>query len=124
MIEAGNRVRVTDWGRAYSSYTKWFETHEHEIEFEWAVRYAYGNTDNFDKRRYSDDTAYNVLIIIDGRALITDDDLCQQQVYLVDVDVIELYDRTVEMTISEIEEKLGIRNLKIVKEKEDKQDES
>lgn len=120
MIETGNRVRVTDWGHGYPTCARWFKTHEHEIEFDWAIRYAYGSSGKFHKCRYADDTAYSVLFIKDGKALITAGEFNDDDVYLIDVGALELYGQPIEMTISEIEEKLGIQNLKIVNEKEDK----
>lgn len=115
-IEVNDIVRVTDWGWQYSAYTSWFKEFKVELNLEWIIRYAYGDNAHYEGHRY-DDTKYKVLFVATRRnqALITGDIDCGK-VYLIDIDGIELYDKPTEMTISEVEEKLGIKNLKIIKE--------
>ena len=65
------------------------------------------------------DYKYKILFIDDDedKILITLADCEDQEVYLIRKHGLELYNKPVEMTIAEIEEKLGIRNLKVVGEK-------
>lgn len=121
MVHAGDIVRVTNWGRQYSRFTKWFEDHIDQLETEWVIHYPYGNDTHYKGHKCNDITKYRVLYIdiVDKMCLITRVSAYQGaifEVYLIGLDALELYDKPTEMTISEIEEKLGIRNLKIVKE--------
>jgi len=122
MIKAGDIVRVTDWGLSFPTWREWFEERKNELDFMWVLRYAYDNSVNFRSCCFTDETRYIVLYIDSDckRALITDDIYRNLgKVYLIGLDGIELYGKPTEMTISEIEEKLGIKNLKIVEEKKD-----
>ena len=119
MIKAGDIVRVTDWGRQYSRCSDWFKKRTDQLETEWLIRYAYGDQAYYKESKCNDITRYRVLYIdiSDKVCLITraaNDWLgC---IYLIGLDGVELYGKPTEMTISEIEEKLGVKNLKIIEE--------
>ena len=122
MIKVDDIVRVANWSGQYIVANSWFLRHKDELNFEWVIRYAYGDDTNYLEHRCNDDSKYQVLFIDDfgNVALITD----FYATYLIDMDCLELYYKPTEcepteMTISEIEEELGISNLKIIKEKED-----
>lgn len=122
MIQVGDIVRVTDWGRQYSRFTDWFKEHTGQLKTEWLIKYAYGDETHYGGFKCNDITRYRVLYIdiVDEVCLITRmadySDKAEFEVYLIGLNGVELYDKPTEMTISEIEEKLGIRNLKIIKE--------
>ena len=124
MIKVNDIVRVKDWGGQFSTNTSWFNEHSGELNLDWIIRYAYNDETHYEKHKYDDDSKYKVLFVDTWRnkALITEDTYFGSNwgsVYLIGIDSIELYDKLTEMTISEIEEKLGIKNLKIIKEKVD-----
>lgn len=123
-IKVGDIVRVTDWGTMYDSNESWFETQytQGKIPLIFVARYAYGDNYNYCNYMYDDDTRYKVLYVSDEpkpRILIRDERPMCDKIYLLDIDGVELYDKSVEMTVSEIEKKLGIKNLKIIKESDD-----
>lgn len=122
-FKIGDIVRVTDWGEAYPTDDSWFEERVGTIPLNYIMRYAYGNHSNYDKYKNSDDPAkYTVLYVSDGnpsRVLICNEDSIDREVYMLDVNGIELYDELVEMTISQIEKKLGISHLRIISEEKD-----
>jgi len=115
MIKVGDTVKVTDWGKNCSTHKKWFLDNMSNLDIEWLIRYAYGDHSKYDECPYDDDTEYKVLYISDKdrRALISRG---TGKVYLIGIDALMPYYVEVEMTIKEIEEKLGISNLKIVKD--------
>lgn len=115
MIKVGDIVKVTDWGRNYSTHKQWFLDNMSNLNIEWLIRYAFGDRSKYEECKYDDDTEYKVLYISDKdhRALISRG---TYEVYLIGIDALMPYYVEVEMTIKEIEEKLGISNLKIVKE--------
>lgn len=120
MIKAGDSVRVTDWFYAYSRADEWFTEHLDDLEIEWLIKYAYG-CKPYIENKCDDNTKYRVLYVdeCEKACLITHANGRSDyiyDVYLIKLDGVELYDKPTEMTIAEIEEKLGIRNLKIVKE--------
>lgn len=122
MIKAGDIVRVKDWGCVYTTYAEWFRENMSELNIDWIIRYAYDNSSKYDTHKYDDTDKYQVLYVKDRYALITRSysfPWSAGAVYLMGKDALELYDKPTEMTIAEIEEKLGVHNLKIVKEKED-----
>lgn len=48
-FKVGDIVRVTNWGRQYSTCTPWFTKHASELKLEWMINYCYGNfSKNFD----------------------------------------------------------------------------
>lgn len=120
MIKVGDIVRVTDWGCQYSTNSLWFETHKDDLETEWLINYAYGDETHYMGHQYSDINKYQVLYVdeCEAKCLITQKGYLVRDVYLIGLKGVELYDKPIEieMTISEIEEKLGIKNLKIIKE--------
>lgn len=124
MIKAGDIVRVTDWGRQYSTNTTWFVDNFNKLELDWVIHYAYDDNISFLERQFTDDAKYRVLYIddVEDKALITKKyaSKCIGAVYLVNLECLELYDKETEMTIKEIEEKLGIHNLKIVDKHEER----
>lgn len=126
MIKVGDIVRVTDWGRQFSSNSLWFETHIDDLETEWLIKYAHGNSTHYTEHKYNDTNKYQVLYVdeCEEKCLITQKNYYYDyvsNVYLISLKGVELYDKPteIEMTISEIEEKLGVKNLKIVKEDEE-----
>lgn len=122
MIKVGDIVRVTDWGCGYSSNYAWFLKHMDELAAEWVIKYAYGDVTHYEKHKHSDITEYQVLYVdkSEGKCLITQKSYFGRvcNIYLIGLKGVELYDKPTEMTISEIEEKLGVKNLKIIKENE------
>lgn len=122
MIKAGDIVRVKDWGNAYTTYAEWFRENASELNIDWIIRYAYDNDSKYINHKCDDADKYQVLYVKDRYALITRSysfPWSAGAVYLVGIGTLELYDKPTEMTVSEIEKRLGIENLKIVKEKED-----
>lgn len=119
-IKVGDTVKVVDWGCEYTTNDVWFYEHKNELELEWLVKYSYGNHANFIEHQYDDDGSYQVLYVdeIEEKCLITFKDLFVNisEVYLIGFDGIKLNNKATKMTISEIEEKLGIRNLEIIEE--------
>lgn len=120
-IKVGDVVRVKDWGRGYSTCASWFEDKLKNclILPEYAIHYAYGDSSNYIDHQYNDINKYRVLYVDDngdGKALITRMSNCgMDKTHLIGINALELYDsEPIEMTISEIEEKLGIRNLKVI----------
>lgn len=122
-IKVGDIVRVTNWGKGYTTNTAWFHENLNELETSWIIRYAYDDEYNYLHHKYDDPNRYAVLYIDEKteRALITPKNIgSSSKVYLIGMDGLELYDQPpIEMTVAEIEKKLGIKNLKIVKEKPD-----
>lgn len=121
MIKVGDIVRVSDWGRQFSSNSSWFKTHIDDLETEWLIKYAHGDSTHYTKHKYNDTNKYQVLYVdeYEKKCLITLNHDCYNyvsNVYLIGLKGVELYDKPTELTISEIEEKLGIKNLKIIKE--------
>lgn len=118
MIKVGDFIRVTNWGLSITTSRTWFEERKNELDFMWVICYAYGDDTNFCRCRFTDEAKYIVLYIdsVYKRALITSCYSGNGKVYLIKLDGIELYDKPTEMTISEIEEKLGVKNLRIIKE--------
>ena len=119
-IKVGDTIRVKDWGGIYSLNTPWWER-QVGIKKEWMINYAYGDESKCDTEKTTDDTEYEVLYINDQKAVITGKEALHSpfkimgKVYLIDMLNIELYHQPpVEMTIKEIKEKLGIKNLKII----------
>ena len=78
-MKAGDIVKVTDWGRAYSTNYQWFDKFKGELEPRWMICYAFNNCTNFDKfwssshkDRPKDEKKYVVLFVGDNKALIID----------------------------------------------------
>lgn len=119
-IKVGDTVKVVDWGCEYSTNDAWFYEHKNELELEWLLKYSYGNDANFMEHRYDDDSSYQVLYVdeIEEKCLITFKSFFEDinEVYLIGFNGIKLNNKATKMTISEIEEKLGIRNLEIIEE--------
>ena len=121
MLKAGDIVRVTDWGCQYSTNSLWFVEHMDDLETEWLIKYTYGDTTHYTEHQYTDVwNEYRVLYVdeYERKCLITRHYYSDRvsDVYLIGLKGVELYDKPTEMTISEIEKKLGIKNLKIIKE--------
>ena len=122
MLKVGDIVRVTDWGCQYSTNSVWFMAHKDDLKTEWLINNAYGDSTHYEGHQYSDTTKYRVLYVdeYDGKCLITRYYCSDRiyEVYLIGLKGVELYDKPTEikMTISEIEKRLGIENLSIVKE--------
>lgn len=120
MIKVGDIVRVTNWVHQYSSNDVWFKTHIDDLETDWLIKYAHGDSTHYMNHQYNDMNKYQVLYVdeYEAKCLIASKTHSNRvdRVYLIGLKGVELYDKPTEMTISEIEEKLGIKNLKIVKE--------
>ena len=89
MIKAGDIVRVTDWGCQYSTNSVWFMAHMDDLETEWLINYAYGDSTHYDGHQFSDMNKYRVLYVDDEyeeKCLITQK--CHSdrvyEVYLID----------------------------------------
>lgn len=127
MIKAGDIVRVTDWRCQYVRCSDWFNTHIASLKTEWLIKYAYGDRTHYIdyidiERACNDNKKYRVLYVdeYEKTCLITRAvDYSKHpvfEVYLIGLKGVELYNKPTEMTISEIEEKLGVKNLKIIEE--------
>ena len=115
-IKAGDIVKVVNWGSAYPTYVSWFLTRVDELKPEWLVRYVFdvGNYKNYPEKNL-DNRRWEVLFVDGAHALITEKGpFSWPPVYLIGVD--GLAPMTREMTLSEIEAKLGYP-VKIIKEK-------
>lgn len=108
LIRVGDVVRVTDWGKSYSTNKMWFKQHEKELNIDWLIRFAYD-----DDRKYVDKTVckhdkrkYTVLFIDDASrlALITSGGEFDS-VYLISTYAIVPWRKR--MTLKEIEEIIG-----------------
>ena len=116
-IKVGDIVRIINWGRGYTTNSAWFEEYFDFLDPKWIIGYSYGNEDNYLHCQFDDNRKYKVLFVADDRALIALNSASEYgATYLIATDAIELYDSPVEMTVAEIEERLGIKNLKIIKE--------
>lgn len=116
-IKAGDIVRVVDWGRNHSTCSDWFLKRVNKLKLEWLMRYAYGDSENYEKypEKGSDNRLWEVLFVDDGLALITRrPEYFKGVVYLIELKA--LAPATREMTLFEIEAELGYP-VKIVKEK-------
>ena len=116
-IKVGDIVRVADWGEVYDLDAAWVETQytQGKIPLNFVAQYAYGDNYNYWNHKYDDDTRYEVLYVGDGpkpKVLICEARPIRTKIYLLNIAGIELY--PVEIPISTIEEKLGIKNLKII----------
>lgn len=121
-IKVGDIVRVTDWGSEFSSYDSWFKDRANVLKLDWLIHYAYNTSAMIGHSELADDLEFRVLYVddeINKHILITPKSRYLGGVYLIGIKGVELYDKSTEMTISEIEEKLGIHNLKIIKENTD-----
>ena len=131
-IKVGDIVRVKNWGNSWNTCTSWFLEHSKELKPEWMINYKYGDWEKFNKYygERDDDEKYEVLYVdsIGEKVLIRsyDEDTIELEkevgflgsTYLLGLKAVELYDgEPVEMTVTEIEKRLGIRNLKIIGEK-------
>lgn len=120
MLKVGDIVRVTDWGCQFSTNSLWFVEHMDDLETEWLINYAYNNSTHYMEHQYNDTNKYRVLYVDehDKKCLITQKGYSDRvsDIYLIGLEGVELYDKPTEMTVSDIEKKLGIKNLKIIKE--------
>lgn len=110
-IKVNDTVQVTDWGNMYDISKLWFEDHINEIKFDWVIRYAYGDTENYKKCQYTDNNAYVVLYVDEReeKALISLY-TANTKVYLINVN--DLVPVKV-MTMEQIVEEFGYR-IKII----------
>lgn len=87
---------------------------------EWVLAREYGHmsASSYDENLLCDDSEYDIMRVFDPKSIIR---LIPE--YLANMSSTELLwerkEKPVEMTVAEIEEKLGIKNLHIVAEKED-----
>lgn len=103
-MKAGDIVKVTDWGEAYSTNYFWFDKFKGDLAYRWMICYAFGDDSNY-KKYYSkthpdnptDTREYTVLFVGDDRALITERvgyelyrGTVNSSVYLVGVDGLEV----------------------------------
>ena len=116
MINVGDIVKVTDWGKGYSTNADWIEKHYKagDIPLKYVIHFAYGDCGAYVKHQYNDNAEYKVLYKDEEKALITRNGRYVGETYILGLAGIEEY--KTEMTVAEIEKKLGIRNLKIIKE--------
>lgn len=118
MIKVGDIVKVNDWGKAYSTYSKWFERWKSVLKYEWAVHYAYGDKSKYFANRH-DDCLYCVLFVNDqtDAVLIGDGASKDYKVYLVNISGLEKqYSKR--MTKTQIEKELGYK-IEIIEEDEE-----
>lgn len=103
-MKAGDIVKVTNWGQAYSTNYHWFDKFKGELEYRWMLCYAFNDQTNYDKfwssshkDRPKDKKEYLVLFVGDNKALITEryrynisKSSVTAPVYLVGVDGLEI----------------------------------
>ncbi len=111
-IKVGDRVRVKNWGQEFSTALNWCVENKDDIPIELLIRYAYGDSSRFIKygSESGDTNVYRVLYIKNRRAIIgTNNDF--GAVYIIAVSALE--SEFVELTLEEVEKRLGYR-VKIV----------
>ena len=114
-IEDGMNVKVTDWGRGYTTNTPWFTNNWENLEKSWIINYAYGNEDKFNNSRYDDPQLYKVLYTDGDKALIgVIYNSYVHETYLIGVDGIAPIRK---MTLQQIEEELGY-SIELVEEED------
>ena len=120
-FKAGDVVRVNDWGKRYTTHTRWFKEHQKDLDIDWVIRYPYN--DNNHATYTSSKEPYRVLYCADNKALITlnrdDGNWLYDEVYLISTSGIELANPIKEMKLSEVESILGYRVKIISEESED-----
>jgi len=103
-MKAGDIVKVTSWGKSYSTNYFWFDKFKGELDYRWMICYAYDDQRNYTKYwsethpdNPKDTKRYVVLFVGDGKALITErvgyelnKHAVSNSVYLVDVDGLEV----------------------------------
>lgn len=106
-IKVGDTVQVTDWGSMYDTCRIWFEDHIKEIKFDWVIRYAYQDTENYEDCQYTDDNAYVVLYVDEReeKALISLH-TADTKVYLINLGALV---PVRVMTMGQIEKELGYK---------------
>lgn len=109
-FKVGDIVRVTNWGKQYSTYTPWFTEHASELELEWMINYCYCNG-NFPKNSdYCRNKRFKVLFVDRdlGMCLIGETFINMLGcTYLIDENGLALVRKR--MTQDDIEMKLGYR---------------
>ena len=107
MIKVNDTVRVIDWGDMYDTCRIWFEDHKNELKFDWVIRYAYQDTENYEDCQYTDNNAYVVLYVDEReeKALISLH-TADTKVYLINLDAIV---PVRVMTMEQIEKELGYK---------------
>lgn len=107
-LKVGDVVRVTDWGKSYSTNKLWFKEHEKELNIDWLIRFAYGDNRKYlDKTVCKHDTCKYIVLFIDDvfrLALITSGDEFDS-VYLISTCAIVPCRKR--MTLKEVETILG-----------------
>lgn len=106
-IKVNDTVQVTDWGSIHDTCRLWFEDHKNEIKFDWGIRYAYQDAENYEDCQYTDNNTYVVLYVDEQekKALISLH-TAYTKVYLIDLDVLV---PVRVMTMEEIEKELGYK---------------
>lgn len=118
-MKVGDLVRVKNWGSGFTTNSPWFLDHVHDLDVNYLIRYAYGDSTNFLERKNNDDRIFEVLYVDNALipiALITlatdsmsynDDDF--KKVFLIGCQGLELVNKPEKraMTLKEIEEELG-----------------
>lgn len=107
-FKVGDIVKVTNWGKQYSTCTPWFTKHASELELEWMINYCYNNfsknSDHYSHERFKvlfvDQDKKRCLI---GEMFIN----AVRSTYLIDGDGLALVRKR--MTQDDIEMELGYR---------------
>ena len=112
MIKVGDIVKVKDWGESYSSAIDWFLNNHNHIDNQLMIRYAYGDSRNYDV--YNSDTGkkdpfeYEVLAVANDKALIAEpSNYNNTQAFLVRTEALINTKEIRHMTVEEIEDELG-----------------
>lgn len=103
-MKAGDIVKVTSWGKSYSTNYLWFDKFKGELDPRWMICYAFDDSRNYNKYwsetnpdNPKDMKRYVVLFVGDDKALITEqvsyklyNGTVNSSVYLVGVDGLEV----------------------------------
>ena len=71
MIKAGDKVKVIDWGKQYTTYPEWFKNHKDDLKYEWVIKYRYNNNMYTKMKHEKDNNIYDVLYVDEKYALIS-----------------------------------------------------
>ena len=116
-FKVGDKVKVKNWGRSYSTYTSFFEERQNDsnMKIEYMINYAYNN-DKFLKYRElnSDPDTYTVVYVSNFLSPILIQDSFEAT-YIVGDDALEFENK--KMTLKEIEEQLGF-SIELISEDE------
>lgn len=74
MIKAGDKVKVIEWGKQYTTYPNWFKNHKDDLKYEWVIKYRYNNNMYTKMKHEKDNNIYDVLYVDEKYVLISTPD--------------------------------------------------